>query len=146
MNTDNLFVELVIPCQAELVTVARLVASSMANRLELPYDRIQYCKIAVSEVCNDAIDRAETAGCTNGQIRMKFYLAENKLTIRMEDNIPDSHTAPSEMTDEQELRREILKNLVDELQITRSPNSGITTTMVVKNADVASGREQPDSD
>jgi hypothetical protein len=35
---------------------------------------------------------------------------------------------------------------VDELQITRSPNSGITTTMVVKNADVASGREQPASD
>lgn len=141
MNIDNLFVELIIPCQAELVTVARLVASSMANRLELPYDRIQYCKVAVSEVCNDAIDRAETVGCTDGRIKMRFYLAENKLTIQMEDNIPDSHGAPSEMTDEQELRQEILKNLVDELQITRSPNSGITTTLVVKNTDATQGKQ-----
>ncbi|MCX7923665.1 MAG: ATP-binding protein [Clostridia bacterium] len=48
--TDN--IELILPFKAEYVSIARLTASGIANRIGFDIETIEDIKVAIAEVCN----------------------------------------------------------------------------------------------
>lgn len=49
-------VELILPFKAEYVSTARLVASSIANRIGFDIEVIEDIKVAISEVCSKIVN------------------------------------------------------------------------------------------
>lgn len=74
-NIEN--VQLSLPCKAEYVSTARLVASSMANRLGFDIDEIEDIKVAVSEVCSNLVIKTEET-C---EYVILFIIKEDKLDV-----------------------------------------------------------------
>jgi len=52
---------LTLPAKAEYVSTARLVASSIANRIGFDIDEIEDVKVAVSEVCSTFVKKTATS-------------------------------------------------------------------------------------
>jgi serine/threonine-protein kinase RsbW len=71
-------VDLTIPARAEYVSIVRLTASGVANRMGLDIEQIEDIKVAISEVCNRAVLMDSTG---DGTCSLRFILAEDKLTI-----------------------------------------------------------------
>lgn len=74
-NFDS--VQLMLPSKAEYVSTARLVVSSIANKIGFNIDEIEDIKVAVSEVCSNFVKR--TAESCN--IVIIFNVLENTLDI-----------------------------------------------------------------
>lgn len=53
-QTDT--VELILPFKAEYVSVARLTASGIANRIGFDLETIEDIKVAIAEVCNKMVN------------------------------------------------------------------------------------------
>ena len=56
--SDNQEVQISIPCAPEFVSVARLVVSGVASRMNFSVEDIEDIKIAVSEACTNAVQHA----------------------------------------------------------------------------------------
>lgn len=70
-------VQLVLPSKAEYVSTARLVASSLANRIGFNIDEIEDIKVAVSEVCSNFVIKT-TESC---EIILIFEILKDTLQI-----------------------------------------------------------------
>ncbi len=55
MNTTDV-IELTLPFKAEYVSIARLTASGIANRIGFDIEAIEDIKVAVAEVCNKLVN------------------------------------------------------------------------------------------
>ena len=55
---SNSFVELTVPARSEHLRVLRLVAASVAARLELDVDQLDDLRIAIDELCGGLIEHA----------------------------------------------------------------------------------------
>jgi len=78
MNTSTDNIELLLPFKAEYVSVARLTASGIANRIGFDIETIEDIKVAVAEVCNKLV----TVGskCVAGY-RIIFKISGESLTV-----------------------------------------------------------------
>jgi serine/threonine-protein kinase RsbW len=56
MNSFSDRIELVLPFKAEYVSVARLVASGVCNRIGFDIEVIEDVKVAISEVCSKIVN------------------------------------------------------------------------------------------
>ncbi|HOV27555.1 MAG TPA: ATP-binding protein [Pseudobacteroides sp.] len=70
-------VELKLPLKAEYVSVVRLTASGISNRIGFDIDSIEDIKIAIAEVCNKLI----TVGNAKEDIKIIFKVFKDKLTV-----------------------------------------------------------------
>jgi len=77
MDNNLEMVKLSLPCKAEYVSTARLVASSMANRLGFDIDDIEDIKVAVSEVCSNIVKKT-TETC---EYIIQFIIKDSKLIV-----------------------------------------------------------------
>jgi serine/threonine-protein kinase RsbW len=71
-------IELVLPFKAEYVSVARLTASGIANRVGFDYDSIEDIKVAVAEVCNKLV---YSGSPTAGDYKIVFEVWDKNLRI-----------------------------------------------------------------
>jgi len=70
-------IELKLPLKAEYVSVVRLTASGISNRIGFDIDSIEDIKIAIAEVCNKLI----TVGNAKEDINIVFKVFKDKLTV-----------------------------------------------------------------
>ncbi|MCX7749424.1 MAG: ATP-binding protein [Clostridia bacterium] len=77
MSTADI-IELSLPFKAEYVSVARLTASGIANRVGFDIETIEDIKVALAEVCNKFVNIGSTkADC----YKIVFKIEESKLVI-----------------------------------------------------------------
>lgn len=129
-------VQLIIPCRAEYVGVARLTILGITGRIPFSYDEVEDIRLAVGEACTHAIERAGTDTAT---IRITSTLDTAALTIEVTDNIAEADkAAPSEEArlleeagvDQAGLGALLMEILVDEVKIDSSPTG--TTVLLTK--------------
>lgn len=77
-------VELILPFKAEYVSTARLVASSLANRIGFDIEVIEDIKVAISEVCSKIVNIGSKV-TENYKIIFSIYGKEIKVTFCCED-------------------------------------------------------------
>lgn len=139
----EMILELEIPASAEYIAIARLVVSSIvSSRRNLPDDRIDDLKLAVSEACTNAI---EAYGTNRPDDRVKILVQDDdeKLQVNVEDQGPgfDLEALPTHppVTDPERLNFErglgipLIRTLVDDVEFA-SGASGTSVRMTVYSA------------
>ncbi len=120
-------VQLIIPCRAEYVGVARLAVLGVASRMPFSYDEVEDVRLAVGEACTHAVERAGTGAAT---IRIVSTVALHALTIEVKDDVAEEDmAAPTEEAklleeagvDQEGLGALLMEILVDEVKIETSP-------------------------
>lgn len=119
-------VELLIPCRAEYVGVARLAVLGIASRMPFSYDEVEDVRLAVGEACTHAIERAGSRAAT---IRIVSTITPLSLKIEIIDNVAAKDiAAPTEEArllaeagvDQEGLGALLMEILVDEVAIDTS--------------------------
>jgi serine/threonine-protein kinase RsbW len=136
-------VRLEIPARAEFVALARLVVSAMASSdVDLPDERVDDLKLAVSEACTNAIE-AHDAVDTAERVRLSYWTDERGLEVSVEDrgpgfdpaSLPDHPpvTDPARLKFERGLGIPLIRALVDEVEISSS-GEGTAVRLLMRNA------------
>lgn len=126
----EVILELEIPARPEYIAIARLVVSSIASsRRNLPDDRIDDLKLAVSEACTNAIE-AYGPGRSCDRVRIVVQDDDEKLEVNVADDGPgfDLDTLPTHppVTDPDRLNFErglgipLIRTLVDDVEFASS--------------------------
>jgi len=116
-------VDLVFPWDPELLSLARLTASTVASRLDFTIENIEDVRLAVDELCTACADGA------GPDSRVQLCFQHDGHTLRIEctvDHVVDLAHAPEEdllagMT-AGELSRRILGELVDTYEVSPAIN------------------------
>ena len=135
-KTDKLSFQ--IPAKSDYVGVIRLAVSGIASRMEFTIEKIEDIKIAVSEACTNVVLYAYNTDDNDG-ISVTCTVNIDQLEIKIKDNGKGFDVAgiqnKKEVT-QNELSNSSLglgitfmKNLMDTVEITSSPNNGTTVIM-----------------
>lgn len=131
-------VQLIIPCRAEYVGVARLAVLGITSRMPFSYDEVEDVRLAVGEACTHAVERAGIGAAT---IRITGTVAPHALTIEVKDDVAEEDmAAPTEEAklleeagvDQEGLGALLMEILVDEVKIETSPTG--TRVLLTKYA------------
>ena len=147
----DLVLELEIPARPEFIAVVRLVVSAAAQgRPNLPEQRIDDLKLAVSEACTNAIE-AHDAAATTDHVRIRVYEGAERFEVCVEDRGPgfDPEALPAHppVTDPERLNFErglgipLIRTLVDDAEFWSSDQG--TSVHLILHGDGA-GPEPPD--
>lgn len=123
ISNDN--VTLIIPAKSEYVSTARLTASSVSTRAGFNIDEVEDIKVAVSEVCNIILSRAEK---NINQYRISFDINADILKI--------AFTAENSTLDcfgesiENEYGLYIMKALMDSVELCNDDHSIVMTKKI----------------
>jgi len=71
-------IELKLPLKAEYVSIVRLTASGISNRIGFDIDSIEDIKIAIAEVCNKLIT---VGNAKEDYVKIIFKVFKDKLTV-----------------------------------------------------------------
>jgi serine/threonine-protein kinase RsbW len=144
----ELILQLEIPARPEYIAIARLVVSSAASsRRNLPDDRIDDLKLAVSEACTNAIeaygwntDGDRDRDRAHERVRILVQDDDEKLEVAVADNGPGFNlndlpihppvTDPDRLNFERGLGIPLIRTLVDEVEFASSPR-GTSVRMTV---------------
>ncbi|RCX14863.1 serine/threonine-protein kinase RsbW [Anaerobacterium chartisolvens] len=84
MDTVNDKIEISLPFKAEYVSIVRLTASGVANRIGFDIDTIEDIKVAVAEVCNKLVN-AGSADALEYKIVFKMHKERLDIIFDCED-------------------------------------------------------------
>ena len=126
----ELIVELEVPARAEFVALARMVVASVASsRRDLPPERIDDLRLAVSEACTNAIE-AQRAAAVADPVLVRVWEDDERLDVSVEDhghgfdpNRLLTHppvTDPDRLNFERGLGIPLMRRLVDQVEISSS--------------------------
>lgn len=129
--------ELEMPAQAKYVGLARLLASSIARRLRFSEDSIDDLKIAISEVCTNAI--VHTGNGDKPPILVRYLAGDGFITIEVRDRGPGFDPACVLDRERGDLLSKgfgipLIRSLVDVFECDSSPGSG-TVVSITKFVD-----------
>lgn len=118
-------IKLSVPNKPEYVSVIRLTATGIANRMGFDIEDIEDIKVAISEACTNAITHGACKDEENFYI--DFFTDEKKLTISVYDNGRGCLTKNIKTPNLGELKEGglgvfIIKSLMDDVEIL--PNNG----------------------
>ncbi|HOO55654.1 MAG TPA: ATP-binding protein [bacterium] len=108
-------VELKIPNKPEFLRVVRLFISGYASRWQLPVDEVEDIKVAISEVCNNAIKGSDESGEIS-QIKIKCWQLEDYLVFEIKDKSSKNSLIEGE-SEEDGLGMLLIKTLMDEVEV-----------------------------
>lgn len=111
MDTKTDIIELVLPFKAEYVSIVRLTASGVANRLGFDIETIEDIKVAVAEVCNKLVC---TKNKTAESYRVIFQISGQKLKITFDSK--DKSLKCIFNSGDEELGVSIINALMDEVE------------------------------
>jgi serine/threonine-protein kinase RsbW len=140
----EMILELEIPASPEYIAIARLVVSSIASsRRNLPDDRIDDLKLAVSEACTNAIEAYGPNLVQDGaaeRVRILVQDDDEKLEVDVADSGPGFNpddlpthppvTDPERLNFERGLGIPLIRTLVDDVLFVSSPG-GTSVRMTV---------------
>jgi len=90
-NGSSAKVELLIPMRAEYVSIARLTAAGVANRLGFDIDAIEDIKVSLSEVCNRIINtQVNLTQESEAECKIVFNLSDDSISIDFHVNNMES--------------------------------------------------------
>ncbi len=115
-------IELVLPFKAEYVSIARLTASGIANRVGFDIETIEDIKVAVAEVCNKLVQAGSES---EGNYAIVFTMRANKVIISF--NSTDEAVKLVFNNEEDELGISIINAFMDDVEL--YPGSGCILTM-----------------
>lgn len=142
MQPDN--VELYLPSVLGYEKIARKAAEALAEQLDFNADRIEDLKTAVAEACMNAIEHGNNLE-RSVNVTVHMTVSADRLDVRVADiglqTVPDTLPAPGS-GDLRGWGMFFIKNLVDEMVISKLPNGGneIRMTLYLKQA-MASARD-----
>ncbi len=111
MNTTDV-IELIMPFKAEYVSVVRLAASGIANRVGFDIEAIEDIKVAVAEVCNKLI---KTGSKSTGSFKVIFKISVDSIIIAFD--CQDKSLKCIFNGDENEFGLSIITALMDEVEL-----------------------------
>ncbi|EKE27037.1 MAG: RsbW [uncultured bacterium (gcode 4)] len=123
-------VNLSLPSKPEYVSVARLTASFVANKMGFDIEAIEDIKLAVGEACNNAVLHSGSKDTYN----LEFRQSEETLFVEIKDfgngfNFSDYHEPSLEDPQESGLGLFIIKSLMDEVVVETEKGSGTKIIM-----------------
>ena len=75
---EDSIIELILPFKAEFVSIVRLTASGVANRIGFDIETIEDIKVAIAEVCNKFINAGSKIA---SKFSIKFHVSINEIVI-----------------------------------------------------------------
>ncbi|MDO5061610.1 MAG: ATP-binding protein [Peptostreptococcaceae bacterium] len=129
MNQKNL-IRMTVPTDSSNISVVRMTASSIANRVGFNIEEIDDVKIAVSEACTNVIKHSKVSN-----FDLFFAQGSNFMEIEIQDRgigYDFSSLKDPELNDQREsggLGIYIIKMLMDEVIIDSELNKGTTIYM-----------------
>ncbi len=126
------FIELRLPCKAKYINVARLAVSGIAARAGLTVEDVEDLKIAVSEACTNVIDHAFGDRPLDQCMIIRCWTREGELKVSVIDEGRGFELSDTEDESRQPrgLGLYLIRELMDEVEVVSSANSGTTVTMV----------------
>ena len=112
MGTSIDTIELTLPFKPEYVSIARLTASGVANRVGFDIETIEDIKVAISEVCSKLVSIGSK---TAEKYSLLFRISENGLDIVFQ--CEDSSLKCIFRDDTDELGLSIITALMDKLEL-----------------------------
>lgn len=134
-NTYKDFIKISIPSKAEYVSLARLTASSIANRVGFNIEEIEDIKVAIGEACTNAIKH----GIDDKNYDLEFFIYEKELKIKVRDygicnDCIKSKEPNIEDLNEGGLGLFIIETLMDEVEYT-GENDKCTEIIMIKRVE-----------
>ncbi len=126
--------ELEIPANAKYISLARLFAGSIARRMNFSEDSVDDLKIAVSEMCTNAVVHTGNGTAEKPPINIRFIMGEESLTVEVQDRGPGFdprcvlESPPSELL-EKGFGIPLIRSLVDVFECQSSPGGGTKVTI-----------------
>ncbi len=112
MNSTQDSIELILPLKPEFVSVARLTASGIANRVGFDIDTIEDIKVAISEVCSKIVSIGSSI---TDRYTISFAVLADKLVVSFACEDKSLSCLFKDSTDE--LGFSILTALMDDLEL-----------------------------
>ncbi len=130
--TAEMVVELEVPARAEFVALARMVVATVAtSRRDLPAERVDDLRLAVSEACTNAIE-AHRAAAVNEPVLVRIWEDDDRLDVCVQDHgkgfDPEALPKHPPVTDPERLNFErglgipLMRSLVDDVVFRPSPD------------------------
>lgn len=85
---ESISFELEMPAKAKYVSLARLLAGSIARRIRFAEESIDDLKLAISEMCTNAIVHTANGEAGKPPILVDYLAGENFLTVEVKDMGP----------------------------------------------------------
>lgn len=111
MNHNVDTIEISLPFKAEYVSIARLAASGISNRVGFDIETIEDIKVAIAEVCNKLVKAGREC---EGHYTLTFNILPDSIEVIFRCENKNIDTIFSE--DEEELGISIIKALMDKVQ------------------------------
>ncbi|WP_347561291.1 ATP-binding protein [Senegalia massiliensis] len=130
-NVDH--IKLSMPNKAEYVSLIRLTASSIANRIGFNIDEIDDIKVAIGEACANAIRH----GCKNinDTYDIEFFAHNDKIEIQIKDTGKEKANVCIKEPNIEELSEGglglfIIRTLMDDVKIKTTEGKGTIIRMM----------------
>ncbi|HOQ75044.1 MAG TPA: anti-sigma regulatory factor [Thermoclostridium sp.] len=121
-------VSVLIPSKAEYVSIVRLTASGIANRMGFDIDEIEDIKVSISEAISRMIDK----GISSDSIRIDFHLYGD--FIRIDFRLSGSSTRDIFESEEDGFAFEIIRALMDEVNLDTDDHVLLSMTKKLERA------------
>lgn len=123
-------VNLSLPSKPEYVSVARLTASFVANKMGFDIEAVEDIKLAVGEACNNAVIHSGSHDTYN----LEFIQNQETLIIEIKDfgsgfDFAEYHEPKLDDLQENGLGLFIIKSLMDDVEIDSEKGSGTKIKM-----------------
>lgn len=82
--TDYDYIEMKLPAKSDYVSVARLTASGIANRMGFDYESIEDLKVAISEASTNVVNHAYDEN-EKGDILLGFSIYDDRIEVMVSD-------------------------------------------------------------
>jgi serine/threonine-protein kinase RsbW len=126
--------ELEMPAKAKYVGLARLLAGSIARRMSFSEESIDDLKLAISEMCTNAIIHAGNGEATRPPIMISYLAGDGFITVEVKDQGPGFDPSCILEKEREGLLSKgfgipLIKSLVDVFECDSHPQSGTTVTI-----------------
>ena len=127
------YIKISMPSKPEYVSLARLTASSIANRVGFNIEEIEDIKVAIGEACTNAIQHGFNDTSKNYEI--EFYIYDDELLIKVIDFGTSGVKLETKMPDINNLNEGglglfIIETLMDEVEYITNENKGSEIRMI----------------
>ena len=108
---EQALTELKIPADAEYISVAKRVASSLGSKLGFSLEELDELCIALTQACDSAIEASEEAWGEGGTLKLTFGATEKGIEVEVEAQAPLSRALNA--------RRHVHQLRLEELELRR---------------------------
>ncbi len=128
----NEMISISLPYKPEYVSIARLTASAIANKMGFNIEEIEDIKVAISEACNNAVLHGKK---NEHNFDIEFTVEANRFIIEVQDRGKGFEVNKCPNPDlcnpkESGLGIFIIKSLMDEVDICSNPGKGTEIKMI----------------